>query len=659
MFNTYHKNKQYSVAAFLAFVILLLQGCASTTFSSIPTSKPTNASGGGPATLPKGFFIPAGAFDKAGQALKEVPASSTTSLSITSVIEPRRFVPEVLLYSSPSTRDYFATGGLDTKSNIRIWEVFLRKYNIAFKIISSIEQLESIQPGVLLLPSSVALSEREKQAVIGFRAKGGSVLASWLTGVRNEKGEWRGFDFMADALDATVVGNTEETEDDNFMMTHGDSPITHHLPAGLRIWLERPKEWYPLRLRGRNPAAQIMDWSRTFTSGKPSSTIVFDERAQSSGQLSRSVVLGYSERLWVSADPKMLEAIAHNSLMWLLRQPDAYKAAWPYPYASSFMMAVAATDVLADVDLDFAKLMEDAGGRATYYVLSDNIVKSAAILKKIQAKGHEIAYIGDRYDGFKDQPLATQSKRLGAMQKAVKDTGLVIPPGASFHSPMESYDKTTEKLLIDGGFGSFMAYKDITDARLPYISPMNSGTDPAGKSLVVLPRTQNGPEESMEEGDPEIGLKNFLDELELSEQMASLSIARVPNQSLLTKEQLAAIFKHLKAKRERMWLATASQVAEWWRERERVNILLESGAVLPQLTVSIKGNAPLKQAAMVWINLPESGSNLRLTARGNHGKSPKIVNIDTWRAAIMLEGWQPGVYRWDVSFDRPATNGAK
>ena len=645
---------QYSSTAFLALVVLLLQGCGST------TTLPSNTTAGSPAKLPAGFFIPAGAFDKSAHVTKQTPALATTRATNKPATQPRRFVPEVLLYASPSTRDFFASGGINNKSNIQIWEVFLSKYKIAYKIISSTEQLESIQPGVLVLPSTVALSEREKQAVVGFRAKGGSILASWLTGVRNDKGEWLGFDFMANVLDVTVVGNTEDAEDDNFMMPHGDSPITHHLPAGLRIWLERSKEWYPLRLLGRHPSAQIMDWSRTFTSGKPSSTIVFDERVQSSGQLSRSVVLGYPERLWLSADPKLLEAIAHNSLMWLLRQPDAYKAAWPYPYASSFMMAVEATEVLADIDLNFAKLMEDAGGRATYYVLSENIAKSVDILKKIQAKGHEIAYFGDRFDGFKDQPVATQSKRLDAMRQSIKDTGLVIAPGAGFHAPMDSYDKTTEKLLNERAFGSFMAFKDATDARLPYIiAPIDTGTSQAGKSMVVLPRTQNGPEESMEEGDPEAGLKNFLDELELSDQMGSLSIARIPNQSLLTKEQLAEIFKHLKSKRDRMWLTTANQVAEWWLERERVNIRMESGAVLPQLIVTIKGNTPLKQALMVWINLPESGSKLRLTTRENHGKSPKIVNIDTWRAALVLDGWAPGEYRWDVSFDDPMINAAK
>jgi hypothetical protein len=291
--------------------------------------------------------------------------------------------------------------------------------------------------------------------------------------------------------------------------------------------------------------------------------------------------------------------------------------------------------------------------------MSENIAKSVGILKQIQAQGHEIGYFGDRFVGFKDQPANTQTKRLDDMRKAIADAGVVIAPDAGFHAPMDSYDKTTEKLLNERAFGSFMAFKDATDARLPYIAPTTAVGAPIGKPMVILPRTQNGPEESMEEGDPEVGLKNFLNELELTDQMASLSVARVPNQSLLTKAQLAEIFKHLKTRRDRMWLATATQVAEWWRERERVNIRLESGAAAPQLTVTIKGEGSLKQAAMVWVNLPESGSNLRLVARGNYAKSPKIANIDIWRAAVVLEGLAPGEYHWDVYFDRPTINGMK
>jgi hypothetical protein len=653
VFNQYLLINPRSVMTFLVAFVVLLQGCV-----SVPSS-PSNAASGAPAKLPTGFFIPAGAFGKAAQNLKSTTVTASMPTMSVPVAPSKQFVPEVLVYASSSTHDYFASGGIDAKVNIRIWETFLRKYNIPFRLVLSVEQLEGMQSGVLLLPSSVALSEREKQAVMGFRAKGGSVLASWLTGVRDERGVWRGFEFMERALDVKVVGNTEEAEEENFMMPYGDSPITHHLPAGLRVWLERSGQWYPLRLHGRNSAAQIMDWSRTFTSEKFGSTIAFDERAQPSGQLSRSVVLGYPEHLWLSADPKLLEAIAHNALMWLLRQPDAYKTAWPYPYTSSFVMAVEATEVLVDLDLNFAKLMEDAGGRATYYVMSENIAKSIEVLKKIQLQGHEFGYFGDRFDGFKDQPANVQAQRLDAMRKAIAEAGVIIAPDAGFHAPMDSYDKTTEKLLSERAFGSFVAFKDASDARLPYIAPTDAGRVAIGKPMVVLPRTQNGPEESMEEGDPEAGLRNFLDELELTDQMGSLSIARLPNQSLLTKVQLAEIFKHLKNRRDRMWLTTASQVAEWWRERERINIRLESGAVAPLLTVTIKGEASLKQAAMAWVNLPESGSTLRLVARGNHAKSPKIANIDTWRAAVVLDGFAPGEYRWDVYFDRPTTNGVK
>jgi hypothetical protein len=199
----------------------------------------------------------------------------------------------VWLYASPSSQGYFACGNLNYKVSTGVWEVFLQKYAIPFTVIRSVEALEAVEPGVLLLPSSVALSDREKRAVLGFRAKGGGLLGSWLSGVRGERGEWQGWDFMARALDVAVVGTTESEEDETFLMPYGDSPVTHSLQAGVRIWLERVKGWYPLRLLGDHPSARMMDWSRTPGSGKPSSVVAFDERKQSTGLWSRSVALGY------------------------------------------------------------------------------------------------------------------------------------------------------------------------------------------------------------------------------------------------------------------------------------------------------------------------------------------------------------------------------
>ena len=568
--------------------------------------------------------------------------------------------PQVVVYTSPATKVYFSKTAVDGSVNARVWSVFLRKYQIPFQVIAVVEKLETTSANVLILPSLVALSERERQAVVSFRAKGGSVLASWLTGVRNESGVEVGYEFMEKTLDVKVMGTTEAEVKDNFMLPHGDSPVTHHLPAGTRIWLERLKGLYPLRLEGRQSAAQIMDWSRTPVFGKATSTIVFDERMQSSGRSSRSVVLGYPEQLWPSADPRQLEAIAHNAVMWLLRQPAAYTAAWPYPYRSAFVMAVDLAGAVSDTDLAYAKLLEAAGGRGTYYVLGENAGKYANKLNRLITAGHEVAYLGDSYTDFRGHPEAVQTRRFDSMRKMVKDSGVEIAADAGFHAPMDSYDRTTEKILKTGSFGHLLAATDASEARLPFFASGQEGLGRAGgKALVVLPRTQSSPEDSVDNCQPEVGLKPFLNELDLSEKMAGLSVVSVSGKSELTDAQSADIFSYLNARRERIWLATAGQVADWWRERERVSARLESGDMGPKLVVSILAGAALRQASVVSVNLPEMGGTLRLVARGSYEKTPRIARMDAWRAAVVLDGMAAGDYQWDLHFDRPAPGAAK
>ena len=566
-------------------------------------------------------------------------------------------IQRVQIYASPTTRARLTATGMDANESVRTWEVFLRKYRIPFQLVASVEQLEILQPGVLLLPSAIALTDREKRAVIDFRGKGGGVLSTWMTGVQNEAGESRGYGFMQDALDVKVVGTTEAQANDMWLLPHGDNPVTHNLPAGSRIWLERAKSWYPLRLVGAHPAANIMDWGRTVVPETPSTTISFDERIQPTGRLSRSVVFGYPERLWVSADPKSLEAIAHNSLMWLLRQPDVYVTAWPHPYASAFVLAVDSADPVAEVDLNFARQFEDAGGRATYYLLSEVAQDSAEILKKIQARGHEVAFLGDRFKAFKGQSTAEQTKRLDTMQSELKAVGFDIAVNSGFHAPMEQYDKTTEKLLKERSFGYYISAMDSSEARLPFFATDGAGSEKSAKPLVVLPRTIGSPED--EDRDEENRMKQFLKELDFAGQMAGLAVVRIPNQSLLDKTELGEFFGHLKAMSNRMWLATGGQVSEWWRERDRVSANLESNALAPLLKVTISGDKPLRQAVAVWVNLPESRGVVRLVARGSNAKLPKVVRVDNWRTAVVLDGFAAGEYQWHLYFDKPAVDSAK
>ena len=651
-----------SAGCVTCLALALLVGCAKPTAPAADNNAAV-AEGGRPSWMPAdppvGFFIPEGLFKKSGNngsnATKPGAESESSALPapLSAALNPTAWVPTVHLYASPTTESYLKSGGLDAKNNLRIWEVFLKKYKIPFQLVTSVDRLEAAASGVLLLPTSVALSAREKQAVVSFRAKGGSVLTSWLAGVRGEKGEWLGFGFMESALDVKVVGDTRAEEEDNFMMPYGDNPITHHLPAGQRVWLEVVKETYPLRLVGRNPAAQIMDWSRTFVPDKTGTVIVFDEKAQSTGRLSRSVVLGYPERLWLAADPKSLEAIAHNALTWLLRQPDAYTSAWPQTYRSAVVFAVDSADEFTPADLELANLLKNNGMVATYYTLTEIVLKSVPVLKQIQAQGHEVAYLADRYIGFKAQSPSAQAKRLDTMRQEMRSSGLVVAADAGFHPPMDSYDKTTEQLISHNGFGHFVSFMDITDARLPFISTPQGINISSGSATVVLPRTVSAPEAAMEAGDAEEGLKAFLSELELSSKMSALSVLQLAQQTFITKEQWGDILGYIKSPNEKIWVATAGQAADWWRERDRVSFRLETDPTAPLLSVTIKGNTPLKQAVAVYINLPESRTVMRLVSRTGPENSVKIVPIDVWRSALILKDLAPGTYSWHLHFDRP------
>jgi hypothetical protein len=619
-------------------------GCA----SNAPVSSNAAQTNG---EAPAGYFIPPKAF--------ALPKGKTATpigknyLTFSSSETPKPFVQKVVLYVSKSTQSYLGKAGIDAGYGPQVWEVFLKKYKIPYQIANTSSQLEASPSAVLVLPSTVALSAQERKAIVNFRARGGSVLATWLCGVRDENGEWLGFDFMETALDARVIGDTSGDKDDNFLMPNGDSPVTNSLPAGRRVWLERVKEWYPLRLSGRFGAAHIMDWSRTFNPEKETTVMVFDEHPLPANRASRSVVLGYPERLWQSANPEHLEAISYNALSWLLRLPNAYKPAWPAPYSSAMALAIDAAEVVAFPDMAFAGLLESIGARATYYSVSEHTQKSAKNLTELQNRGHELAYMGDTFNGFNGQPLNTQVSRLEKMRLKFKEAGLAMPENPGFHAPTESYDKTTESILRQSGYGHYISFMDATESRLPFIADSPEQATQSKLATVVLPRTQRGPEDATEEGDVDDGLNSFFAELTLAQKMGGLSVVRLPTQSILPIEDWTKVVEDFKTRKDRMWMATGTQIAQWWRERERVTAFIEGTANVSDLVVDIRGPSSFKNNIVVWVNLPISNGQLTLTNIDKstpQGEMPKIFSVDQWRAGISLIDLKPGSYRWRLQF---------
>lgn len=625
----------------------------------VPPAPPPGTTTGAPRPTTSASIVPVSVFRQldhesvklAGESPAPAPAQAIPPRTPVAPVVPRE--PTAWVYASDASQQYMATNGMDPSTSTRLWETFLRKYDFPYLRISTLEELERVPPsGVLVLPSVAVMSESEKQVILKYMDRGGSVLSTWLTGVRDPAGRWSGFDFMAQAFDVRVAGTTENDKDDNFLFLHGNSPISHNTPAGLRVWLERIPNNAPLRLASRYEAGQIMDWARDFSLAKRSGAISFNERKLSSGGSTRSVTLGIPERVFLSMDARVFEGMAYDIFAWLFHQPAAYVSDWPYPYKSAAIMAVEAVEDITQDDLGFAQGVESVGGRATFYLQSSNIKASARQAQRLQERGHELGYFADRTEGFRGQSPGEQSGRIDAMIKAIDDAGVKPGPHPSFAAPLDSFDDNTRQILARQHFGSMVVTLENTEARLPFFDPAARNTD---EPMVFLPRTQRGPEEYMTPSNShDDAMITYLRELDLASQMGGLSVIRIGVRNHLTEEQRQVLFDYLNVHRQQIWIPTASQAAQWWRDRSTLSTQLEQTpqGLLLHVTVGKEGIA---ESAAVWVDLPQPGARLTLRSLDPASAVPPVGRLDPWRSAIILQQLPAGEYRWLLSFD-PSPN---
>lgn len=625
----------------MAAVLLALAACAS-------TRKPVQKQSAGLMTpIAADYFIPADTFAADGLRATAPPAAPV----LQGTSSPNAFVSEVQVYFSAHSATYFRKGGLDGSLNVLLWERFLKKYAFPHRVLDGIDALEAAPPGVLVLPSDVALSDRELAAIQRYRQQGGSVLATWMFATRNEGGSWRGFDAAETLLGIRIRGFTGPHEEDRYLNATGDSLVGHALPACQRIWTERAVGWYPLRVEAPRTAAQWHNWSRTLPGAKPNAAMAFDETALQGGGASRMVYLGWPERLWMGADPRSHEAILYDSITWLLRQPSAYLATWPHPYRSAYVPIVYMADVFNHNDLPFAQALADQGLQATYFLLSHELDKSTPTLAQISAMGHRLAYEGDVCEGFRDLAPAEQETRLDTMLQEIQAQPVKMEQAAGFNAPMDDEDANTRTAVASRPFAYMIASDNGTDTCLPYAAEQSTAAA-RPSPLLVLPRIHRGAEEMLEDYDEDEALVTQHAELASMANLGGLSISRFANQSLLSADALADLAKAVNAHKPTMWAASASQVALWWHERQRVQVELTGTASDAQLIITIEGDAAVASPMSVWVNLPHPDATLELTPIDD-APSLTVQPDDALRSAVLLSGLGPGRHVWRVDFRRP------
>lgn len=554
---------------------------------------------------------------------------------------------KLFLYVSPSSKAYFTKIGGNYDTLVNPWRNYFSDRKINFTELNDPADLTNESEGVVILPSALSLNEQERDAIQSFKTKGGGILATWATGTRTGSGDWAGWQLM-ESLGVKSVGEIPPDSESRQLTLTGESPLSTQQPAGARIWMGKTSEAL-LRFTGESVAARFMNWARIPEADRAQEgAILYAESSPSAG---RSAVFAFAETSWESR-PFVPHQVIDDTIKWVQRQPTVVRAAWPNGKSAAQVIEMD-TEQGFENATSFAAMMKSINYRATFYVLTSVAVQFPEVVKNL-ARDFEIAYHGDVHVSFKDQPINTQEQRILAMKSELSSVLSDTTTVTGFRAPTEGYDSATELLLHKHGIRYHAADPSRLEGRLPTLVKMQGV--PLEDSLVVMARSQRDDINLYwEKLDVPQTTQALIDDFELAANTGALGFLSVHSQnfdeSSVLRQAFPNFLKHLQTHNERVWMATSGQVAQWWRDRERLSISSSVSGKRLDFNLTVKGSQPVNGASLMVV-LPQKGILPVVRSTKIGAVEPRVVQLDDYRAAVIFDVLKPGDYVYQATFAR-------
>ncbi len=558
----------------------------------------------------------------------------------------------VYLYSSPITSAFFSSNGASYDSLKQHWREYLRPHGKSFREVSKANLMAGLKPGVLVLGSAALLDEQERRAIQLFAESGGSILATWGTGVRNGKGQWAGYGFVEGLLEMKVNGKvlSADNKENNtrFLNPFGDGPLTWAVPAGQRVFLGEVAET-PIRVDSPNLAARYFSWERYPAPKDSNGAIAFLEKGRS-----RRVYFGFSESSWEYDERREIPNLIDSALAWLKRETSVYKAAWPNGSLSAQLLEMDTEDKYLNA-LDFSRDMESNGLRGTFYSLTSIARQHRDTVQKLSER-HEIGYHGELHVGFKGKTPDAQEKRLNDMAAEMRDTvgTRALPAVTGFRAPTEAWDTTTEKVLRKLGVRYNVTGPSASEGRLPFFSASEPGLTPE-EALVDLPRTQMDDLNylGLRLGAATAAQLIMLD-FDYLHEAGALGVLSVHSQNYATGDLMTRItppyLKKLQQQRDLVWTATGKEIADWWRIRDRVVYRQPKGSI-SNFAFDVRPPGGVKGITF-FVTHPAMDVGPKSISAGNgNSPLPELKRIDAYRSVLIFrQELKAGSYDYALEF---------
>ena len=112
---------------------------------------------------------------------------------------------------------------------------------------------------------------------------------------------------------------------------------------------------------------------------------------------------------------------------------------------------------------------------------------------------------------------------------------------------------------------------------------------------------------------------------------------------------LPAYLSYVQSQKNTVWLASPQAIDTWWRDRERLQIIVRPVGPRIEFDVTVGGKQPVKGGSLVIV-LPKKGLLPVISGLKINMPTPKVTLLDDFRASIVFESLSPGNYFFQAVF---------
>ncbi len=448
--------------------------------------------------------------------------------------------------------------GVDPDRIFAPWIARLREMGAqAVEVEALSEQMSAMEPGgVIILPSATCLSRDERRALDDHLHRGGGIVICGAAGVRNEQGEWAGWQELRWLLGVVTIQEMER-ERAAYITCRGGQALTTGVAPGERIDLRPLPGCYAVATRDGDLfwSSYTLDLRLHEPSGIPLAAALASET-----EGGRIAWFGFNPCLSASytEDDAVLATVLRNTLFWCAGAPRVELAIWPEGRPLAVLLA-------EDTEHEFAnargvgELLVELGVPATFCCISDMARQQSDLTRWLG--GHfELASHTDNHTVIAGAELAVQQERLQRSRADLDALGGGEVHG--FRPPEEQIDDVTLSALRGAGYRYVLGDPTIARAA-PYAI--------AASPIIRIPRAARDDYDLIvKSGLTSVAtIGSALDaDLEEVAFLGGLYYLSFHTQLLARADYREVLREVVQRAREReAWLATAGEIADWWERR--------------------------------------------------------------------------------------------